>query len=231
MTKTVVIHQPDFAPWLGFFHRFLEADLWIVLDHVDYAPRNWTHRDRIKTAQGPLWLSLSVVKAPRGTPIFDIQLSDDVDWRGRHLNLIREAYRAAPYFAEVYPDLEALYAGASGAMAGFNLAVIDWAAGKLDARIPRRPSSSMVSRQAKSALMAALVEEAGGAAYLTGTGARDYLDEAPFRARGIKVVWQKFESPVYPQLHGRFEPYLSIIDAFMNVGYKAAPALLRRMTA
>ncbi|NTU42057.1 MAG: WbqC family protein, partial [Nitrospirales bacterium] len=31
MTKTAVIHQPDFIPYLGFFQRLLHCDLFIVL--------------------------------------------------------------------------------------------------------------------------------------------------------------------------------------------------------
>jgi len=35
--KTVVIHQPDFMPYLGFFHRLLQCDLYIALDHVQFS--------------------------------------------------------------------------------------------------------------------------------------------------------------------------------------------------
>ena len=72
MKKVAVIHQPDFLPWPGFFHRLLRADLYIALDHVQFVTgtsRSWTHRDRIKTTSGPRWLSLSTQKAPLDTPI------------------------------------------------------------------------------------------------------------------------------------------------------------------
>ena len=63
--KVVVIHQPDFLPYLGFFHRLLHADLFVLLDHVQFVTngsRSWTHRDKIKTAQGERWLTVGVKK-------------------------------------------------------------------------------------------------------------------------------------------------------------------------
>ena len=97
MSKTVVIHQPDFMPYLGFFHRFLLADLYIALDHIQFvhSSRGWTHRDKIKTAFGERWLALSVKKAPRDTPINKIELTTTTDWVGNNLNLLRENYRKA----------------------------------------------------------------------------------------------------------------------------------------
>ena len=113
MTKTVVIHQPDFAPYLGFFDRFLQADLYIVLDHVQFVTgtsRSWTHRDKIKTPAGEKWLTLSTRKAPRDTPINQIELSDSIDWAKDNLNLLDANYRRAPFFDEIMPQLRSLYA-------------------------------------------------------------------------------------------------------------------------
>jgi hypothetical protein len=84
VSRSVVIHQPDFLPWLGYFHRLLKADLFIALDQVQFVTgtsRSWTHRDMIKSPQGAKWLSLRVQKAPFGTPIRDILLAPGADWR------------------------------------------------------------------------------------------------------------------------------------------------------
>ena len=86
--KTVVIHQPDFMPYAGFFHRFLNADLYIALDHVQFVKgtsRAWTHRDKIKTTKGDQWLTVSTKSAPLNTPINQIQLSDDINWKENNL--------------------------------------------------------------------------------------------------------------------------------------------------
>ena len=113
MSRTAVIHQPDFLPHLGFFDRLLHADVFVLLDsaqYVDSTSRSWTHRDKIKTPKGTRWISLSVKSAPRDTPICEIELSEGVDWRKDHINLLRENYRKSRYFAEIFPEIEQLYA-------------------------------------------------------------------------------------------------------------------------
>ena len=144
--KTVVIHQPDFIPYLGFFHRLIHADLYIVLDHVQFAPRNWTHRDKIKTASGEQWLTLSVKKAPRDTPIHNIELSTQVNWVQDHLNILHEHYRYAPYYQEILPHVQQLYREPPRLLADFTMLSIDMICGLLDIRIPRVYSSCLGPR-------------------------------------------------------------------------------------
>ena len=89
MKKTVVIHQPDFLSYLGFFHRLLNSDLFIILDDVQYvssSSRSWTNRDKIKTQIGEQWLTVNVKKAPRNTNISKIVLNDTIDWKKQNLN-------------------------------------------------------------------------------------------------------------------------------------------------
>ena len=124
--KTVVIHQPDFLSYLGFFHRLLYADLFILLDHVQFvnhSNKSWTHRDKIKTANGERWLTISVVKAPRNTSINRIQLADN-DWREQNLNLLRENYRNTPFFSEIFPIIQSLYSSPCERLVEFNEASI-----------------------------------------------------------------------------------------------------------
>ena len=90
--KKVVIHQPDFIPYLGFFDRFLHSDLFIVLDHVQFGSdgRGWTSRDKIKSPSGSQWLTVSVKKTSQKTPINEIELAVEPDWKSRHINLFHQ---------------------------------------------------------------------------------------------------------------------------------------------
>ena len=230
MSRTVVIHQPDFLPWLGFFHRLLKADLFIALDHVQFVSgtaRSWTHRDRIKTPTGPRWLSLSVQKAPLGTPIRDILLAPDQAWRAKNLNLIRESYRKAPYFNEVFPPLEHLYGSNHTRLIDITLDAIRLLCVMLDIRIDQSLSSDMSPTGSSNEMLVALLRQSGATRYLSGIGARDYFDPEPFARAKIEVVWQDFRHPVYPQLHGGFEPMLSAIDMLFNCGAERSRELLR----
>ena len=109
MSTVVVIHQPDFIPYIGFFQRFLNSDLFIVQDAVLFSKRGWTHRDKIKTAKGASWMTLPLQKYSQFTPINDIFLSDSYNWQSSHLKLIKLNYEKAPYYQEIFPLIRPLY--------------------------------------------------------------------------------------------------------------------------
>lgn len=233
MKKTVVIHQPDFVPYLGFFHRFLHADQYIVLDHVQFVTgtsRSWTHRDKIKTPAGERWLTLSVKKAPMGTPINQIELSETVNWAKDNLNLLAQNYRRAPFFDEVFPAVESLYRKPPRLMADFNLKSIELLMDLLDVRLPWVRSSELAPVGASNELLVDLLGKVGATHYLSGMGARGYMLPENFERAGIEVMWQDFRHPVYPQLFGPFVPYLSSLDALFNCGIEGSRELLRRET-
>lgn len=228
--KVVVIHQPDFAPYLGFFHRFMKADLYIALDHVQFvngSSRAWTHRDKIKTAQGEKWLTVSVRKAPRDTAINQIELCADTGWRQDNLRLLEQNYRKTPCYNELMPEIERLYAQPFSMLRDFNMASIEMLMDMLDVRIPWVWSSSLDPVGTKNELLADLLQKVSATHYLSGVGARDYFDPIPFREANTEVLWQDFIHPVYPQLYGEFTPYLSSMDLLFNCGVEKSREILK----
>lgn len=229
MTRTVVIHQPDFAPYLGFFHRLLDADLYVALDHVQFVTgtsRCWTHRDKIKTAQGEKWLTISVKRAPRDTAINQIELAD-TNWCEDNLSQIEQNYRKAPGYAEIMPLVQELYGKPPRLMRDFNLRWLERLTDLLDVSIPFILSSSLEPRGQKNELLVDLLGKVNATHYLSGIGARAYMEPDKFSSAGIEVVWQQFVHPVYPQQFGPFIPYLSILDVLFNCGVSGSRALLR----
>ncbi len=229
ISKRVVIHQPDFMPYPGFFHRLLDADRFVVLDHVQFLrnSKSWHHRDLIKTPQGSAWLTISVKKAPRYTAIKDIELSEEVDWRRRHLNLIQHHYRKAPFFDEIYPRIYELYQQPCGKLVDFNLAAIDMLVDLFGLQVDMRLSSKMQPVGKGCDLLVDLVQKSKSTHYLSGVGARDYYQPEPFNAAGIEVRWQRYKPVVYAQRYANFIPNLSSIDMLLNCGIRASRRLLR----
>lgn len=228
--KVVVIHQPDFAPYLGFFHRFLYADFYIALDHVQFVngtSRAWTHRDKIKTAQGGKWLTVSVKKAPRDTAINQVELSTDIDWRQGNLSLLEQNYGKAPCYDEVMPEVEQLYTRPFTMLRDFNMASIEMLMDMLDVRIPWEWSSALEPSGTKNELLAGLAKKVSASHYLSGVGARDYFRPEPFADAGIEVIWQGFTHPLYAQQFGEFVPYLSALDVLFNHGVMVSREILR----
>lgn len=231
--KTVVIHQPDFLPYLGFFHRLLHADLFIYLDHVQFVTngsRSWTHRDKIKTSSGERWLTVGVKKAPLGTPISAVMLAD-TPWREQALNLLRENYRNSPYYEEIMQGVGALFELQCERLVEFNVASIKMLKQMLDIKIETCFSSEMHPVGKKNELLVDLLHKVDATHYLSGVGARAYYEAAPFDEAGIQVLWQEFQHPVYQQQFDGFMPYLSTLDMLFNCGIDASRKILRGLNA
>lgn len=227
--KTVVIHQPDFLPHPGFFHRLLGAQLLILLDHVQFVTggsRSWTNRDKIKSATGERWLTVGVKKSALSTPINEVLLAD-TNWREESLNLLRENYRNTPHFSVLFPQIEALYARSCERLVDFTVASIQMLLGWFAIDIPLAYSSRMNPVGRKNELLVDLLVKAQATDYLSGTGARNYLQPGTFADSGIAVHWQDFQPPIYPQQFGDFIPGLSSIDLFFNCGVEQAQKILR----
>ena len=229
--KIVVIHQPDFLPHLAFFGKFLKADLWVILDNVQFVhktSRSWNNRDKIKTPKGEKWITISVQGCSGKNAINEILLSSEVNWKENHLNLIKNNYKKAAYFHEVFPYIEDLYSSNCVKLVDFNLKSIAMLLKLFDIEISSVLASSLGTGGKKNELLVDILKKVGACVYLSGTGAKDYFIQKPFDDAGIKVIWHEFIHPVYPQLYGEFIPYLSSIDLLFNCGIKQSREILRR---
>lgn len=228
--KIVVIHQPDFMPYLGFFQRLILADIYIVLDNVQYVrgSRTQTSRDKIKTANGEKWINVGIQKAPYKSNIDEIWLTQDNSWRERSLNLFKENYRKADFFEEIFPYVQELYKVECEKMVEFNMASIMMLINLFGiVNIEIKYASTLQVAGKSNELIINLVKAAGCTRYLSGIGARNYYVPELYEQAGIEVIWQKFEHPVYPQQFGDFIPYLSSIDLLFNCGIERSREILR----
>ncbi len=228
MSKIVVIHQPDFIPYLGFFHRLLDANLFIILDDVQFLRRGWHHRDIIKTKDGGKWITLGIKKTPQDTKINEIYLNDQ-EWKKQHLSIIEQNYKKASYFKEIFPFIENLYKQDYKKMIDMNLASIRILLELFDINIDIHFSSSYKIDTKSNQLLSDLLKKVDATHYLSGIGAKDYFNPIPFEKANIKVLWQDFKHPTYPQLHGEFIPYLSSIDLLFNCGIEKSREILRNV--
>lgn len=230
MKKTVVIHQPDFLSYLGFFHRLLHANLYIVLDDVQFVKgtsKSWMNRDKIKTPDKEKWLTINVKKASIGTNINKILLNNTLDWRKQNLNLLKQNYSKAEYFNEIFPYIEKLYETQCEKLSDFNMASIFMLIELFDIKINIIYSSDLITTQTKNERLVEILTQVNATHYLSGIGAKDYHIDKYFTDAKIEVIWQDFKHPIYPQLYGNFIPYLSSIDLLFNCGIKKSREILR----
>jgi hypothetical protein len=214
-------------PWLGFFHKMALSDIFILLDNVPYSKNSYQNRVRIKSAQGEQWLTVPVMTKGRfGQLTNEVPINVNTDWHKSHLAALRTNYQPAPWYDQVLAWLEPMYAGIVTHLAPFNESLIEAIRCQLGISTRLELASELGSEGRGSELLLELVRAVDGDVYLSGPSGRDYLDLAIFEADGIKVRFQQFDHPVYPQLYGDFVLGLSIIDLLMNVGASAAARYL-----
>jgi hypothetical protein len=212
----VTIHQPDFLPWLGFFKRWKQSDIYIVLDDVQFIRRGWHHRDKIKTAHGIKWLTVPVKKKSRYyQKISEVEIDYHENWQQSHFGIVKAAYSKAKNFDLVFDALTNIYSENHRFLIDLNMDFLRYCATQLGIDTPVLKASSYPTKETKSRKLLELVNAVGGSVYLTGTGSMDYLDEKIFSEAGVEVKWQGYENPIYQQLHGKFEKMLSVLDYLM----------------
>lgn len=222
-------HQPIFLPWPGFFHKALRADRLVLLDEVQFPlGRGWLTRNRLKSAQGELWLSVPVRKKGRaGQRISEVELCEQSDWRYKHLESLRQHYAHAPYLDEYLPPIETVYAARPARLLDHNLALIEALAQPLGLGAKLHLQSRLAVTGKGTDLLLALCDAVGADTYLTLPPAEKYLDLDRFRAHGIAVRYAPFHPPVHPQLWGPFRYNLSTLDLLLTCGSKARPLIER----
>ena len=215
----VSIHQPAYLPWLGYFDKIARSDIHVFLDNVQLEKRGFTHRNRIKTPQGPQWLTIPLhTHGHRESDISVTLIADDSRWWEKHLKSISQNYCRAPYFSTRFPRLEQLFVESceDDRLSGLCFRQLRFWLDEF--QIPTRivKASQLSVKGRKSGLMLAYCQELGADTYLSGTLGRNYLQENDFSTGGISVRYQDYVHPVYPQLHGDFVPAMSILDYWFN---------------
>lgn len=220
----VAIHQPNYLPWLGFFHKMANADLFVLLDHVQFA--RGMNRNRIKTPDGELFLTVPVNGSDRMKPICDVRVANERNWANEHLLALKRNYTRAPFFGQYVAALEEIYREPWSGLADLTKRLIGQVREWLGMTTPMLCSSELdgIGGQ-KNELNLSICRRLGATTYLSGRGAAAYNDPARYDEYGIRLVYQEFNHPTYPQLWGEFRPNMCALDCLFNCGDDAARLL------
>lgn len=228
----VAAHQPHFLPWLGYFDKMRRADLFVIVDHVQFERQNYQNRTMIKTGGDARWITVPVRQCSRDERILDKLIDNTGKGRhrwGRRMSLtLKYAYQGAEHFAAYGPALLDALDAPWERLVDLNLKLLDLCREALDIRTPMVRSSELKIDGAKSDMVLAMCQAVGADGYLSGTGAsRNYLDAAAFDRAGVRIIWQHFTHPSYRQrpCEGTFIPKLSVFDLLVNCGPHSAAAL------
>ncbi|MHB1218272.1 MAG: WbqC family protein [Alphaproteobacteria bacterium] len=228
----VAIHQPNYFPWLGYFRKIAEAEMFVFLDDVQFSKNSYINRVQIADASGSRWLTIPV-SVHLGMRIDQVKPAH-ADWRTAHLSSLHNAYRGASCFRTVWRDVEAIYAMASGEnLAAINQTLVQAVARHLGLSCKFHASSSLgVGDAAGDVRLAALVAAIDpNGTYLSGKGGAKYQNPDTFSKAGLSFRYSDFDHPVYSQGREPFQPGLSVLDAAFHLGWPATARLITNLGA
>ena len=220
----VAIHQPQFMPWLGYLDKIDQADLFVVLDSVQFKKNEWQNRNRIRTAQGWQWITVPVLHK-FGQRLDEVRINQQRDWQGRHLRALEMHYGRAPHRDQYLKGLREIYQHSWDRLKDVNLAVIQWLLDAFGIKTPLRLASQMHLRNEPTDRLIDICRTVGARQYLVGPGAANYMDRTRFDASGVRLEEQHFQHPIYPQCYEPFVPGMAAIDLLLTCGDEAISRL------
>lgn len=221
----VSVHQPQYLPWLGYFDKIKRADIFVLLDNVQFKKNEWQNRNRIKAANGLQWLTVPVMyKYPQ--LMNEVEINNRDKWQHRQRQAIISNYKKAPCWSLLEEFFEEIFSSKWQYISQLNIYTVKSLAGILGIKTPIYIASELGEfPEDPDGRLIALTRHFGGDTYLAGSGGRGYMDMAKYAQSGIKVILQEYEHPVYNQLFGDFEPFMSVVDLLFNHGQESLKIL------
>lgn len=222
----IAVHQPNYLPYLGFFDKMQQSDVFVIYDDAQFSKEDFQHRNKIRIFHDWTWLTVPVEK--ERMPIKDIRIRNelktkDLSWADHHLSLILENYQKSKYFEKYEPELRRIYSNKYNKLVDINLELISFIKEAFNINTEIVLSSEMGFTSKSTKRLVEIVTELGGDTYLSGAMGIRYLEESLFSNKGINVMYQYFEHPVYKQVYPGFVPNMSAIDSLFNMGKEVLP--------
>jgi hypothetical protein len=223
----IAVHQPQYLPWLGYFDKIDRADVFVLLDNVQFKKNEWQNRNRIKTAQGPQWLTVPVLyRFPQ--LICEVGINTKERWQHKQRQAILTNYRKASSWSILEFFFEEIFAKEWQTIGELNIHVVRELAALLGIATPLHAASELPTfPEDPDERLIAVTRHFGADTYLAGSGGHGYMDLAKYENAGIQVVFQEYRHPEYRQMFGDFEPFMSVVDLIYNHG-KDSIEIIRR---
>jgi len=220
----VTIHQPEYLPWLGFFDRISKADLFVVLDQVQFQ-RGFINRNKIKTPTGWQWLTVPVIHKFHLKRINEVKIDNQImDWKRDHWMSLVHNYSKASHFEEQVDFFKNVFERDWKLLTELDIYLIKNLMNILGLETSVKKLSSLNVNGKGTELLINICKAVEADTYLSGEGGKRYMDMKRFEEENIKVLFQEFNHPKYPQVFEKkagFIPNLSIVDLLFNCGEKS----------
>ncbi len=226
--RTVVISQPQYLPWSGYFRVMQEADVYVFLDNVQFEPSSWQCRNRIKTAAQWTWLTVPTHHEGQ-SKISEVDIDNSKPWPRQHWTAIRTSYGKAQYFHEYSSFFKSVYDMKWSKLTSLTMHVVKYLSLQLGLSPKFVQASKLGVKGKRTELLLEICKMFDANRYVSSIGAKDYMREDgaknSFLEAGIELEFLQFDLPSHKQLFGDFVPGLSFVDCLFNCGSSSSKIL------
>ena len=210
------IMQPYFFPYIGYWQLLAYVDRYVVYDDVNFIKRGWINRNNILLNGEGYMLTLPLDRASQNKKINEIVLVSDPAVRAKVVKTLELAYRRAPKYETIMPQIRSLIINAGG-IAELNIQSIRWVCNYLELNTEILVSSQLEkSNELKGQdKIIDIVQRLHGDVYVNAIGGKELYDKDVFQELGITLHFLSMGEFSYNQFGKTFIPGLSIIDALM----------------
>jgi len=225
---TIAIHQPNYLPWIGYFHKIFKSDIFVFLDDVKYTNRDFINRNKIKTSHGWMWLTVPI-KSSSKLNINRVRIDSSKKWRRKHWRSIKTSYGKSKFFSDFEEEFKKVYEKNWKNLSNLNITLIKKISRIIGLKTKFKKSSKLNTEKKKDKRILEICKKLGADEYFSGQGAENYLEKDFFYENNIKLTFQDFEYPEYKQRFDGFVPKLSFIDVLFNLGKKQSYNLIKNL--
>lgn len=221
---TVLIHQPEYLPYIGFWNRLAKADVFVALDTATYQKHGFMKRNKIKTVKGWQWFGVPLQHESSFTQVKDLLIDNTRPWREQQFALVEQSYREAPYFSQYFPWFKKVILEPREKMRDLIMEFVVDVSSFLEIKTKIVKASELKAQGKATELLVNICKEVGADTYLAGPGQREgkegYMEPGKFEQAGIKLEAHEFTHPEYKQqfMEQGFLPYMSVVDLLFNEG-------------
>jgi hypothetical protein len=212
-------HQPVYLPWLGLFNKIAQADDFVSFNQVQYQPKSYNSRNKIKLNGKAHYLTVPVFRKNfLNKTISEIEINNTTRWNVKHLGTIKQAYNKTPYYSRYIDFFEDTYNQEWNMLTELNEYMLLWFLDVLGIKVNYHNAKDWNFQGNKSELVLDMCNQLGAKDYIFGSQGMGYADVSSFKKCNVNVSFQDYSHPIYPQFGNEFIPYLSIIDLLFNCG-------------
>ena len=221
--KKIAILQSNYIPWKGYFDIIGSVDEFIIYDEMQYTKNDWRNRNKIKTTNGLIWLTIPVKIEKLNQKINETKIADN-KWYIKHKNSLQTNYGKANKFKECKDFIFNIYEQASRLdyISEINYTFLNELNKFLKISTKISFSTDYNIGDGKTERLINICKQSNSNIYLSGPSAKNYIDEALFTKNNINLEWFDYIGyKEYEQLYPPFEHGVSILDLIFNTGEDA----------